>query len=117
MGPALLRPHLQRRQGQLLGPPLDRLHPKNYRGLCLAEAVPMVFLMGLLHSLSDYVSQHNPLTSAHGACLGERQPFDTVYTRLSYIQHPYRCWDNTQSQRKKIFILRLLSNVFSFDLI
>jgi hypothetical protein len=29
------------------------LHPNNYRGICLADAVPMVFQMGLLDSLLD----------------------------------------------------------------
>jgi hypothetical protein len=71
-------------------PPLDRLHSKNYRGIHLGDAVPMVFQMGLLDSLSDYVSQHNLLTSAQGACLSSRQPFDTVYALLSYIQHRHK---------------------------
>jgi hypothetical protein len=43
--------------------------------------------MGLLDSLSDYVSQNNLLTSAQGANISGRQPFDTVYSLLSYIQH------------------------------
>jgi len=46
----------------------------------------MVFQMGL-DSVSGHVSQHNLLTSAQGACLCCRQPFDTVYTLLSYIKH------------------------------
>jgi hypothetical protein len=79
-------------------PPLDRLPPKNYRVLQLADAVPIVFQMGLLDSLSDYVSQHNLFTSAQGACLSGRQPFDTFYTLLSYIQHRH------EHQRQPTFV-------------
>ena len=49
--------------------------------------MPMLFQKGLLDALSRHVSQHNLLTPSQGACLGGRQPFDTVYTFLSYIQH------------------------------
>ena len=63
--------HLQRRQGLPPRPP----PPQELPGYFLVDSVPMVFQIGLSDSLSDYVSHHNLLTSAQGACLSGRQPF------------------------------------------
>ena len=65
-------------------PPLDRLHPKNYRGICLADAEPMVFQMGLLSALSDYVSQHTCSPPPKAPASGDANPSSIQSTPYSH---------------------------------
>jgi hypothetical protein len=42
-------------------PPLDPLHPINYRGLALVDVMRMLWEKGVLHSLGNQVDRHNAL--------------------------------------------------------
>ena len=51
------------------------------------EEKAMIFKKGLLNSLSSFVADHRLLSPSQGACLGGRQPFDTVFALRSLIEH------------------------------
>ena len=68
-------------------PPLDPLHPVNYRGIALGDILGMLWQKGLLSELQREVAARDLLTPAQGACQPGRQPFDTTYTLISYILH------------------------------
>jgi len=64
-------------------PPLDPSHPGSYRGIVLADALPMLFQKLLCDRLSTFSELPN-LPTSQQSC---GQPLDTVYTLISYIQH------------------------------
>jgi len=68
-------------------PPLDPAHPGSYRGIVLADVLPMFFQKLLCDRLSTFSELHNLSTSQQSCAQPHRQPLDTVYTLISYIQH------------------------------
>ena len=68
-------------------PPLDPHHPSSYRGIVFGDALPLLWQFHLYRPLSSFSELHNLPTHAQGACRPGRQPFDIVYSLISYIQY------------------------------
>jgi len=66
---------------------LDPAHPSLYRGIVLADALPMLFQKLLCDRLSTFCELHNLPTSQQSCARPHRQSLDTVYTLINYIQH------------------------------